>query len=253
MVLDEAHRIKKGRAGVWGRQALSLSLHASRRDVLTGTPVPNRPTDLWALIDFCWPYHAHQILPRQIVNSTPNQIALARMARAIAPIYVRTTKQELDLPPLRVRVQEVMMGELQANIYAALRSIFRAEIAARPSSRAEFIRMGRIVMYLLEASTNPALLPAGSSSSDAPESRHPPLKFDSRRDLLDLLAEYAEHEVPRKFVALHEIVAKNSSEGRKTLIWSNFVRNLEYLHRHYLAGILASVGPWWNTLWTIPR
>ena len=234
LVLDEAHRIKRGRAGVWGSQALNLSLHAFRRDVLTGTPVPNQPADLLALIDFCWPYHARRILPRQVVNATPNHAALVQMAEAIAPIYVRTTKQELGLPPLSVRTREVEMGQLQAYVYSALRSTLHSEIVARPSSRAEFIRMGRIVMYLLEASTNPALLPAGSSAADAPEYLHPPLTLDSSTDLLDLLSEYSKYEIPRKFAVLREIVVRNSSEGLKTLVWSNFVRNLEYLHGYYL-------------------
>lgn len=234
LVLDEAHRIKRGRSGVWGRQSLNLALQASRRDVMTGTPVPNHPTDLLALLDFCWPYRAGHILPRQVLDTVPSDNALARTADALAPLYVRTTKSELGLPPLSIRTKRVEMGELQATIYAALRATFRSEIASRPSSRAEFIRMGRIVMYLLEAATNPALLPAGSSIADLPEFQHPPLPFDSRTDLLDLLSDYVRHEIPAKFVVLREILTNNRAEGRKTLVWSSFVRNLEYLHRYHL-------------------
>src|SRR5256885_10080525 len=46
VVLDEAHRMKKGWRGEWGRACLSLAYLAARRDVLTGTPAPNSPRDL---------------------------------------------------------------------------------------------------------------------------------------------------------------------------------------------------------------
>ncbi len=46
---------------------------------------------------------------------------------------------------------------------------------------------------------------------------------------MELLRDYAEYQTPRKFVELSKIVKTNAAQGRKTLIWSNFVRNLETL------------------------
>ncbi len=48
VVLDESHRIKAGTSGVYSFSALKLSGVAARRDVLTGTPMPNSPEDLRA-------------------------------------------------------------------------------------------------------------------------------------------------------------------------------------------------------------
>jgi SNF2 family DNA or RNA helicase len=93
-------------------------------------------------------------------------------------------------------------------------------------------------MYLLEAATNPGLLTAGSSGDDPRFFRHPPLPVAADSPLAELLARYAAHETPSKFVALAQLLARNRQEGRKTLVWSSFVRNLELLR-----GELASLGP----------
>ena len=42
MILDEAHRVKRGAYGVHGRAVLDLAYAAKRRDVLPGTPAPPR-------------------------------------------------------------------------------------------------------------------------------------------------------------------------------------------------------------------
>ncbi|MCW2979930.1 MAG: hypothetical protein JWO14_1657 [Solirubrobacterales bacterium] len=84
-------------------------------------------------------------------------------------------------------------------------------------------------MYLLEAATNPDLLTAGSSTDDPPYFRHPPLEIAADMTLADLLAAYGEYETPAKFVKLLEILKENQERGRKTVVWSNFVRNLELL------------------------
>ena len=54
VVLDEAHRMKRGWSGEWGSACLSLAYRAARRDILTGTPAPQSPRDLVAPIDFLW-------------------------------------------------------------------------------------------------------------------------------------------------------------------------------------------------------
>lgn len=52
LVLDEAHNIKNFKSGRW--QAL-LSLNSERRLLLTGTPLQNNLTELWALLYFLMP------------------------------------------------------------------------------------------------------------------------------------------------------------------------------------------------------
>ncbi len=69
VVLDEAHRIKRGELGVHGRSVLDLAYAARRRDTLTGTPAPQGAYDLVAPIRFLYPGQDRQILPASAYNS----------------------------------------------------------------------------------------------------------------------------------------------------------------------------------------
>ena len=55
VVFDEAHRAKRGAAGVRGAAALTLSRTARRPMVLTGTPRPNAASDLAAVLELAYP------------------------------------------------------------------------------------------------------------------------------------------------------------------------------------------------------
>ena len=50
VILDEAHRMKRGWNGQWGTAYLNLAYLAERRDILTGTPAPQSPKDFVALL-----------------------------------------------------------------------------------------------------------------------------------------------------------------------------------------------------------
>ena len=97
IVLDEAHRMKRGRDGEWGTACLDLAFLAARRDVLTGTPAPQHPWDLAALLDYLWPGQAQRVLPAQALIAHPSDTAISQVTSAISPLFVRTTKHELQL------------------------------------------------------------------------------------------------------------------------------------------------------------
>lgn len=231
LVLDEAHRMKKGRSGEWGSACLDLAYLAVRRDILTGTPAPQSPRDFVALVDFLWPNESIRILPADAIVPDPPADAGPRVAATLRPLFTRTNKMELDLPPVVMKVQRVPLESLHREIYDSMRQIYGAQIS-RMSRReaAEFAAKGRIVVYMLEAATNPKLLAAGSMG-DADVFRHPPLEIAPGSRLADLVANYNLYETPAKFKQLAALVGENGKLGRKTLIWSNFVRNLLALER----------------------
>lgn len=231
LVLDEAHRMKRGRTGAWGSATLDLAWHATRRDVLTGTPAPQHPRDLEALFEFLWPSQTRRILPREVFVPAPSSAAVARMATAIRPLFVRTRKSELGLTEPRKTVLRLELKDLHRDIYSALVNQYSGLIPIRPSDRARMAEMRKVVMYLLEAATNPALLSQGSNRHDPPVFEHPRIPIPEDSDLGTLLRFYARHETPTKFTKLLEIVKTNAEQGRKTLVWSNFVNNLEMLKR----------------------
>jgi SNF2 family DNA or RNA helicase len=233
MILDEAHRIKKGRAGAWGNAALNLAWYGARRDILTGTPAPQHPSDLEALLDFSWPSQGRGLLPQAAFDRMPPRDIGARISGAIGPLFVRTRKSELGLDEPRMRVIQLELQGLQRDVYSAVTNQYAGQLRLHRRDRYALARMRSVVMYLLEAATNPALLPVGSSSDDPPAFQHPPAEIGEEADLGSLLAEYATYEIPAKFRKLGELVKENADEGRKTLVWSNFVRNLELLKSEF--------------------
>jgi hypothetical protein len=101
VVLDEAHRVKRGAAGVHGRAVLDLAYAARRRDVLTGTPAPQGAFDLVALVSFLYPGQDRQVLPdaAYFERKGRDEDVLIETNSAIRRYFVRTAKAELDLPP----------------------------------------------------------------------------------------------------------------------------------------------------------
>lgn len=247
VLLDEAHRMKRGWSGTFGSACLSIAFLAARRDILTGTPAPQSPQDLVALLDYLWPGQARRILPpAAFVTPVPADTG-HQIATAIAPLFVRTRKGELELEPPVLRVIEVEPDELQKQIYQALRDRYAGLLQINMTDRAAFARMGDVFMYLLEAATNPQLLSAGSGADDEPEFRHPPLDVPPGSKLWDLLQRYNQYETPAKFTQLAQMIETNAEAGRKTLIWTNFVRNLHTLERmlavHQPALIYGGIPP----------
>lgn len=229
--LDEAHRVKRGRRGEWGSAVLDIGFLASRRDVLTGTPAPQSPRDLAALLDFLWWGRGHEVLPATAFASPPTDDAVRSVAQSIRPLFVRTTKEDLDLPDIDFTVQPVKLNDLHRDIYDALRRQYAGRFAMGRQEQADWSRMGEVVMYLLEAATNPGLLAAGSSQYDPLEFVHPPLAIPVDSTLAELVGAYGAYETPQKFIDLGELLVANSEDDRKTLVWTNFVRNIQLLER----------------------
>ncbi|GAB4060636.1 DEAD/DEAH box helicase [Catellatospora paridis] len=233
VLLDEAHRMKAGRVGQHGSACLDLAFSASRRDILTGTPAPQSASDFVALYEFLWPGQARRILPSEALSASPPPDALQAINRSIQPLFVRTTKKELELPPPTLRRVVVPLSGLQREIYSGLRDRYAGMLRVSMNDRVELARMGTIVMYLLEAASNPQLLAVGSR--DLPgEFAHPPLPVEPGSRLWEMIVGYGRYETPPKFIRLREIIAQNVADPagpRKTLVWSNFVSNLEGLRR----------------------
>jgi hypothetical protein len=233
LVVDEAHRAKRGQLGEWGRALASVAPFSVRRDLLTGTPAPNHPKDLAALLDILWPgTAASRILPRQALATDPPESAMNLVQRAIAPLYVRTTKSELDLPDPRIVREVVPMGSLQGQIYAALRNQYAGSLALDTSDQTMLSMMGEVTMYLLQAASSPKLL----SDAIGPRAyRFPPLAIPEGSRLAGLIETYDQHEVPAKIETACRVVHENARRGHKTLVWSNFPGNLLDMERQLAA------------------
>lgn len=230
IVLDEAHRIKLGARGTYGSAALALGPLANRRLILTGTPAPNGARDLESLLSFVWPGHGKRAVVEAVGGGD-----LARASAVLRPLFTRTTKDELGLPPFEPRIRYVDMPPIHAEIYEALKGNFstRAE-----GSRGNIEALGRAMLRMLMAATSPALLLEGSTRFEPLEYQLPPLQPSPGDSLFDLFQKLPRIEFSPKYREAVKIVADNAAAGRKTLVWTTFVRSLTTLEK-----LLENYGP----------
>ncbi|GAA3380968.1 DEAD/DEAH box helicase [Streptomyces racemochromogenes] len=223
VILDEAHRMKLGAEGIYGSACMALGPLSRRRLILTGTPAPNGARDLENLLSFVWPGHGRRVVTQAVAGGD-----LAHASSVLRPLFTRTTKKELGLPPFQPVIRTVPLEGLHREIYDALVGRFtaRAEL-----SREDFDALGKAMLRLLMAATSPALLVEGSSRHEALNFQVPPLDIPQDEPLYGLLQRLPQYEMPPKYRELREIVSRNAAAGRKTLVWSTFVRNITSLER----------------------
>ena len=223
LLLDEAHRMKRGAGGVYGAACLALGPLARRRLALTGTPAPNGARDLENLLGFVWPGYGRRTVVQAVAGGD-----LAKASKVLRPLFTRTTKKELQLPPMTPKVRWVDMPPAHREVYNALTGQFSARAAGYES---DFQSLGRTIVYLLMAATSPALLSVGSTRYEPLEYRVPPLEVPDGSSLLQLMADLPSYEMSPKYTEALHIVAGNAEQGKKTLVWSTFIRSLNTLER----------------------
>jgi SNF2 family DNA or RNA helicase len=197
MFLDESHRIKKGLGGVWASTVLRLSHLPCAKLILSGTPLPNAISDLVPQFRFLYPG-----VPTD-QNSAPS---------LVRPIFVRTTKAELGLPPVSRKMVAVPMRPKQRNLYELLRSEKARQLEGLTLTDRNRLRaFGRAVMRLLQLISNPALLVGA-----APE-------------FADRLYEVLEEGDGPKVEYACQRARQLANDKKKVTIWSGFVQNVELI------------------------
>lgn len=223
LLLDEAHRMKLGAAGTYGAACLALGPRARHRLILTGTPAPNGAKDLENLFGFVWPGHGRQRVAQAVAGGD-----LAKASQVLKPLFTRTTKDELGLPPVATTMRMVQLPPLHQEVYEALLGRFSARAAG---AEGDFQALGRIIVYMLMAATSPALLSVGTTRYEPLAYQVPPLAVTEGTPLSDLMRDLPSYEMSPKYQEALAIVAENAARGRKTLVWSTFIRSLNTLER----------------------
>ncbi|MCS5720025.1 DEAD/DEAH box helicase [Herbiconiux sp. CPCC 205763] len=222
LILDEAHRMKLGADGAYGAACLALGPRAKRRLILTGTPAPNGVRDLENLFGFVWPGQGRQTVNRAVADGD-----LRHASTVLKPLFTRTTKKELGLKPEQTRVRALALSPLHREVYDALVS----QVSNRSVSSPDDLRsLGKAVVYLLMAATSPALLSVGTTRYEPLAYQVPPLLAPVGTPLFDLMRDLPLYELSPKYQETVAIVAENARAGRKTLVWSTFVRSLTTLN-----------------------
>ncbi|HZF10082.1 MAG TPA: DEAD/DEAH box helicase [Thermoanaerobaculia bacterium] len=205
VILDEAQAIKT--ASSQTAQAARL-LRGRHRLALSGTPVENHLDELWSLLEFLNPgFTGSEAFRKRAGDLRAPGAASAELARALRPLILRRTKQQVA-PELPARVEQTLVCELSARqrrLYDELRDYYRAVLEKRIGAQG----LGRTKLLVIEAllrlrqaACHPALVDRGRQGEPCAK--------------LDLL-------LPQ----LQEVL----SEGHKVLVFSQFTSFLALLRR----------------------
>ena len=216
-LLDEAHKIKNPDSALT-KVFFSLGSGFARRLIMTGTPVANRPYDLWAQIKFLdggtalGPDFSEFKRDLDLTNdlaSDPYRVdrfqrALAAVFAKIQPFAVRETKGTVDikLPEKELRNIEVELEGRQLEIYGRFRKEMSA-IVVRDNKPVldDAEEILKRLMRLVQVASNPQLVD------------------DSYRAM------------PGKFPVLLNLVHEAVDAGEKMIIWTSFTDNVDWLAR----------------------
>nr|WP_246716162.1 DEAD/DEAH box helicase [Aurantimonas sp. DM33-3] len=218
LVLDEAHRMKAGWNSQRGAFLLRVADDPVRRDILTGTPMPQAASDIESQLDFLWPGHGYGL-----------EISHGRSPRdVLGNLYVRTTKQELGLPKAMRNFFDVSMDDGQLALYSIVRNEFLLNYSKQISygmGDAQFLKARKSVMRLLQLSMNPVLALTAMANDD--------VKIDS--GIVDLVMEEG-HSSKMRAVMDHAYAL--ARQGQKSVIWTIFTDTI-----HSFASSLADLNP----------
>lgn len=220
LVLDEAHRVKGGAASVRWRACKALANFASRVDLLTGTPMPQGYSDLRNLLMLSWP-----MLPKDLLTDQ-----FLRKVQA-GGLFVRTTKSQLNLPPIDIQRVRIPMGPVHKDIYAGLLRSYDGLFATTSTNADSLRKKGRAILTLIAAATNPGLVYGRDRESAFLDLVWPPRGLDANMELGDVIQDYVRYEMPEKYLWLRTYLESHRKDGRKVLVWSSFVGNLLALNR----------------------
>jgi hypothetical protein len=177
--------------------------------------MPQAPTDLVSQLNFLWP---GQGLGLEIIRG--------RLPREVlGDLYVRTTKDELGLPPRITAFHQVGMGRGQLALYGLVRSQALLQLSNIRSGLIDFVSARRSVMRLLQLSSNPTLA-LRSITSDI-------VGVDS-----GLVDQVLEDGPSPKMLAVVAMARDLARQGRKSVIWTIFTDTIEQL-----ALMLADLNP----------
>lgn len=208
LVLDESHRMKAGLASQRGAFLLSAATLPVRRDILSGTPMPQAASDLASQLGFLWPGHGYDLSIQRGV--APRDV--------LGNLYVRTTKGELGLPPAERHFYDVEMAPGQLALYSVVRDEALRQFTKTVSSGnvgMEFMKARKSVMRLLQLSVNPTLALAGMSRDGNISS--------------GIVDQVLEEGTSEKILKVADHARRLAAEGEKTVIWTIFTDTIREL------------------------
>ncbi|HZQ44630.1 MAG TPA: DEAD/DEAH box helicase [Acidobacteriaceae bacterium] len=219
MILDEAHKIKNPDAAIT-HALFSLIQFLKKRVIMTGTPVANRPYDLWSQVYFLdqgkslgtnfKDFQSRLDLSNDLASDGEKARAfeqnLSEVFQKIRPFSVRETKNgaDIQLPLKRFETISVEMESRQAEIYEQYKREFSWIL----------LKHGQPVLDDAEDSLKRLLRLVQVASN-------PRLIDDSYRT------------VPGKLPVLQSLIDDIVDKDEKVIVWTAFTANVDWLAREF--------------------
>ncbi|MGW7003672.1 SNF2-related protein [Streptomyces sp. NPDC054933] len=221
LLVDEAQHVKNPATET--AQALRR-LHANATVALTGTPMENCTTDLWAQLDLTnrglfGTRHAFHTTFGKPSEADPGGAVAAQLRRLVGPFLLRRTKDDPriapELPPKLYTERAVPLAPEQTGLYEA-----KVRATIDRIRRSTGIERSGMVLSLISALRQICNHPA------------PYLKEDLAAATSDLDACVARSG---KLQALDDLVTAIRARGESALIFTDFATMGHLLHHHLVA------------------
>lgn len=210
MILDESQKIKNPKSKLV-QSFFNLSEHMKRRVIMTGTPVANRPYDLWAQIYFLdrgeslgknFDHFKKRLdIPKDGIQAEYWDLLVKTFGK-VANFTIRETKKRsgLDLPGKIIRNIEAKWETQQRALYLQIKLELRATIV-RGGKQIEDTSENLLkrLLRLVQVTSNPRIL------------------------------DESYMEEPGKLTALKKVLKKIDSQHEKAIIWTSFIENCTFL------------------------
>lgn len=210
IVLDESARIKDPKTKT-AQSLFELRHHSLKRVIITGTPVANKPVDLWAQFFFL---DGGKLLgdnfkdfKSKFNERNPDyKNSLNELKNIIAGHSIRRCKNDvLELPEKRFINIYVDLSGKQLELYNKLREELKIEIQDinKNVTVDEAENILKKLLRLTQIASNPGLIDKGYN------------------------------EIPAKFEKLDNLLNDIASRNEKAIIWTCFVENILILKNRY--------------------
>ena len=217
ILMDEAHKIKNPDSAIT-KVFFDLASGFKRRVIMTGTPVANRPYDLWAQIYFLdsgaslgCDFHGFksQLDLANDLATDSNKVqmfeqALAGIFSKISRFAVRETKSSagIKLPNKEISNKVVQLESRQQEIYDRFRDDFAAIVVkSGVAIRDDADEILKRLLRLVQVASNPRLV------------------------------DESYHAIPAKLPALYSLIEGAVDLGEKVIVWTSFTENVNWLAR----------------------
>lgn len=213
IVLDESARIKCSTTKT-AQSLFNLRPYSTKRVIITGTPVANKPIDLWSQFFFLdggtlLGVNFKEFKARYNEKNPDYKGALTELKNIIAEHSIRRCKDDvLELPAKKfVNVYITLRGD-QLKLYSQLREELRIEVQDMDGNTVidEAENILKKLLRLTQITSNPGLIDKGYK------------------------------EVPGKFDVLEGLLKDVIVKGEKAIVWTSFVDNIIILKnrlKHY--------------------